>query len=72
MEIIIAGVGKVGLTLARQLVAEEHSVTLIDMDSLVLEEAVEQLMANGHIADGFRIIPFQQCKSSCAENQQRQ
>lgn len=45
MEIIVAGVGKVGLTLARQLVAEEHSVTLIDMNSLVLEEAVEQFDA---------------------------
>ena len=45
MEIIIAGAGKVGLTLARQLVAEEHAVTLIDMDSLVLEEAVEQFDA---------------------------
>ena len=45
MEIIIAGAGKVGLTLARQLVAEEHSVTLIDMDSLVLEEAIEQFDA---------------------------
>ena len=41
MDIIVAGAGKVGLTLARQLVAEEHSVTLIDMDPLVLEEAVE-------------------------------
>ena len=45
MDIIIAGAGKVGLSLARQLVAEEHSVTLIDMDSLVLEEAVEQFDA---------------------------
>ncbi len=45
MEIIIAGAGKVGLTLARQLVAEEHSVTLIDVNSLVLEEAVEQFDA---------------------------
>ena len=45
MEIIIAGAGKVGLTLARQLVAEEHSVTLIDMDPLILEEAVEQFDA---------------------------
>ena len=45
MEIIIAGAGKVGLTLARQLVEEEHSVTLIDMDALVLEEAVVQFDA---------------------------
>ncbi len=45
MEIIIAGAGKVGLTLARQLVEEEHSVILIDMDALVLEEAVVQFDA---------------------------
>lgn len=42
MDIIIAGGGKVGLTLARQLAAEGHDITLIDRDSLVLEEAVEQ------------------------------
>ena len=42
MNIIIAGTGKVGLTLARQLAAEGHNITLIDRNSLVLEEAVEQ------------------------------
>ena len=45
MNIIIAGVGKVGLTLARQLVAEGHDITLIDKNSLVLEAAVEQFDA---------------------------
>ena len=45
MDIIIAGVGKVGLTLARQLVSEGHDITLIDNDSLILEEAVEQFDA---------------------------
>ena len=42
MDIIIAGGGKVGLTLARQLAAEGHNLTLIDRDSRVLETAVEQ------------------------------
>ena len=42
MNIIIAGTGKVGLTLARQLAAEGHDITLIDEDQLILEEAVEQ------------------------------
>ena len=37
MNIIIAGAGQVGATLARQLSAEGHSVTLIDDDSRVLE-----------------------------------
>ena len=42
MNIIIAGVGKVGLTLARQLASEGHDITLIDRDQLILEEAVER------------------------------
>lgn len=45
MDIIIAGSGKVGLTLARQLVNEGHNITLIDRNSLVLEEATEQFDA---------------------------
>ena len=45
MNIIIAGSGKVGLALARQLVAEGHDITLIDSNSLVLEEATEQFDA---------------------------
>lgn len=39
--IIIAGDGKVGLTLARQLSAEGHDPTLIDLDHLVLEQTME-------------------------------
>ena len=45
MNIIIAGGGKVGLTLARQLAAEGHDITLIDNNALVLEDAVEQFEA---------------------------
>ena len=45
MNIIIAGTGKVGLTLAGQLATEGHDITLIDRDSLVLEEAVERFDA---------------------------
>ena len=45
MDIIIAGGGKVGLTLARQLAAEGHDITLVDNNALVLEEAVEQFEA---------------------------
>lgn len=45
MNIIIAGTGKVGLTLARQLAAEGHDITLIDNDNLVLEETIEQFDA---------------------------
>ena len=43
MKIIIAGNGKVGNTLARQLTEEGHDLTIIEMDKRVLEAAVEQL-----------------------------
>lgn len=42
MNIIIAGGGKVGQTLARQLSAEGHDLTLIDRDLMVLETAQER------------------------------
>ncbi len=42
MNIIIAGGGKIGLTLARQLSAEGHDLTLIDKDRRVLEETVNR------------------------------
>ena len=45
MNIIVAGSGKVGLTLARQLISEGHDITLIDNDNQILEEAVEQIDA---------------------------
>lgn len=42
MNIIIAGGGKVGVTLVRQLSAEGHDLTLIDANKRVLEKIVEQ------------------------------
>ena len=42
MKIIIAGNGKVGTTLMRQLAAEGHDLTIIDQSQSVLELAVEQ------------------------------
>ena len=42
MNIIIAGDGKVGSTLTRQLCAEGPDITLIDTDSRVLEASVER------------------------------
>jgi len=41
MDIIVAGCGKVGITLTRQLTAEGHNITLIDQNSKRLETAVE-------------------------------
>ena len=42
MDIIIAGGGKVGMTLARQLAAEGHNLTIIDHNPKVLDTAVER------------------------------
>ena len=47
MDIIIAGGGKVGQTLARQLAAEGHNLTVIDLNSRVLERSVEDYDAIG-------------------------
>lgn len=47
MNIILAGGGKVGLTLARQLAAEGHDLTLIDRNNQVLNTAVERYDAIG-------------------------
>ena len=42
MKILIAGCGQVGQTLARELSAEGHDLTLIDSDPLVLESGMER------------------------------
>ncbi len=47
MDIIIAGGGKVGMTMARQLAAEGHNLTIIDQNPQVLEEAVQRYDALG-------------------------
>ncbi len=47
MNIIIAGAGKVGKVLARQLTAEGHALTIIDTDSHVLESTVVRYDAMG-------------------------
>ncbi len=55
MKIIIAGGGKVGQTLARQLALEGHDLTIIDADNTVVESTVERLDAmavHGNCAAG--------------------
>ena len=47
MKIIIAGAGKVGKVLARQLVAEGHDMTVIDQENRVLENLVLRCDAIG-------------------------
>lgn len=53
MNIIIAGNGKVGATLARQLSAEGYDLTVIDSDQAVLEEIIARydvMAVNGNCA----------------------
>ena len=53
MNIIIAGNGKVGTSLARQLSAEGHNLTIIDADPKVLESSIEKydvMTVNGNCA----------------------
>lgn len=47
MKVIIAGAGKVGQTLARQMAAEGHDLTLIDMDNDILQNTVDRFDAIG-------------------------
>ena len=47
MKIIIAGVGKIGKTLAKQLASEGHDLTLIDEKNRVLESVAEEFDAMG-------------------------
>ena len=42
MKILIAGAGKVGSTVARQLASEGHDLTLIDSKQEVLERSLER------------------------------
>ena len=47
MNIIIAGGGMVGATLSSLLCAENHDVTLVDMDQAVLDKSIETYDAIG-------------------------
>ena len=49
MNIVIAGVGKIGKTLAKQLASEGHNLTIIDEKNRVLESVVEQFDAMGAV-----------------------
>ena len=47
MDIIIAGGGKVGMTMARQLAAAGHNLTIVDQNPQVVDEAVQRYDALG-------------------------
>ena len=43
MKILIAGDGKVGMTLARRLLLEDHDLILIDVNQEVLEQSMNRI-----------------------------
>lgn len=52
MNIIVVGIGKVGYTVAEQLVAENHDVTVIDTNENVLSNTIEDLDVRGVHGNG--------------------
>lgn len=52
MKIVIVGCGKVGGTLAEQLVKERHNITMIDRDGKVLRELTDRIDINGVEGNG--------------------
>jgi len=52
MRIIIVGCGKVGYTLAEQLSNENHEVTMIDVNSQTLQDAISILDVSGIVGNG--------------------
>ena len=56
MKIIIAGDGKVGLTLTQKLSAEGHDLTLIDSNQKVLDSSVERYDVMGVQGNSMRVL----------------
>src|SRR5690554_4796531 len=52
MNIVIIGIGKVGLTFAEQLSKEEHNIVVIDKNRAVIEKAVNDYDVMGIVGNG--------------------
>ena len=52
MRIIIVGLGKLGTTLAEQISGEDHDVTVIDVNSKLVENTVNHLVVFGIVGSG--------------------
>ena len=52
MNIIVVGIGKVGYTVAEQLAAEGHDVTIIDTNEDVINDTLQDIDVIGVIGDG--------------------
>ena len=58
MKIIVVGMGKVGYTVAEQLTAEDHDVTVVDTNKNALDEALGDLDVMGILGNGasYRVL----------------
>ena len=52
MKIIIVGCGKIGVTLAEQLISEHHDITLIDSDGAALQAVTDRIDGMGVTGNG--------------------
>lgn len=52
MNIIVVGIGKVGYTVAEQLAAERHDVTIIDTEEDVINDTLQEIDVIGVIGNG--------------------
>ena len=62
MNIIIAGAGKVGYAVAKQLVAEGHDVSIIDSDRALLDAAMNAMDVIGYCGNGVNLSVLEEAE----------
>ena len=62
MNIIIAGAGKVGYAVARQLVAEGHDVALLDADRALLDAAMNAMDVIGYCGNSANLSVLEEAE----------
>lgn len=67
MNIIIVGDGKVGAALAAQLSQEDHNVTIIDSDPLVISESAELLDVMAVVGNGASMTTLREAGAESAD-----
>lgn len=55
MKIIVVGIGKVGSALTRRLIAEGHSITVVDTNAEKIQKITEELDVMGIVGNGSSI-----------------
>ena len=67
MDIIIAGAGKVGYTVARQLVDEGHDIKIIDSDRARLDQAMNAMDVIGYCGNSANLTALEAAEVSKAD-----